>query len=100
MAIKKQFMKTKPFCKVTFSIAAKDAESATVIGDFNNWNSQEGMLVKLKNGTFKGAFDLPNDHTFEFKYLIDGCYINDTEADGLQWNNFAGAENSLLQLHP
>ena len=36
MAIKKQFIKTKPVCKVTFSIEAKEANTAAVIGDFNN----------------------------------------------------------------
>lgn len=99
MAIKKQFIKTKPLCKVTFSIVAKEAQSAAVVGDFNNWNIEEGALVKLKNGTFKGVFDLPKDAAFEFKYLVDGTYQNDLEADGLKWNDFAGTENSLLELY-
>lgn len=97
MAIKKQFVKSKPLCKVTFSILAKEAQSASVIGDFNNWNTDEGTLVKLKNGTFKGVFNLPKDNTFEFKYLIDGTYINDPEADGLKWNPYAGSENSIVR---
>ena len=52
MSIKKQFIKTKPVCKVTFSIEAKEAKLASVVGDFNNWNPEEGTLSKLKNGTF------------------------------------------------
>src|SRR6187402_1706017 len=61
MSIKKQFVKTKPVCKVTFSVEAKEANVASVVGDFNNWNPSEGELSKLKNGTFKGVFDLPKD---------------------------------------
>jgi 1,4-alpha-glucan branching enzyme len=72
MAIKKQFIKTKPVCKVTFSLEAKEANAAAVVGDFNNWNPSEGELSKLKNGTFKAAFDLPNDNSFEFRYIVDG----------------------------
>ena len=49
MAIKKQFVKTKPVCKVAFSVEAKEANHASVVGDFNNWNSAEGTLNKLKN---------------------------------------------------
>ena len=98
MAIKKQFVKTKPVCKVTFSILAKEAASAAVVGDFNNWNIEEGTMEKLKNGTFKGVFDLPKDSSYEIKYLIDGNYMNDPEADGLKWNDYAGAENSVLAL--
>ncbi len=98
MSIKKQFVKSKPVCKVTFSIEAKEATSAAVVGDFNNWNPEEGTLSKLKNGTFKGAFDLDKDAAYEFKYLVDGEYINETEADSYKWNEFAGAENSVLEV--
>ena len=37
MSIKKQFIKTKPVCKVTFSLEAKEANQVSVIGDFNDW---------------------------------------------------------------
>lgn len=97
MAIKKQFIKTKPVCKVTFSISAKEASSVAVTGDFNNWSRVE--LAKLKNGTFKGVFELPKDASYEYKYVIDGAYINDPEADGFKWNDFAGSENSVVELY-
>jgi 1,4-alpha-glucan branching enzyme len=64
MSIKKQVVKSKPVVKVTFSIEAKEAISAFVVGDFNNWNPAEGELSKLKNGTFKATFDLPKDNSF------------------------------------
>ncbi len=98
MAIKKQFLKTKPVCKVTFSIEAKDANSASVVGDFNNWNPIEGALVKLKNGTFKGLFEIPKDAKYEFKYVVDGAFVNDPEADDYIYNDFAGAENSVVNV--
>jgi 1,4-alpha-glucan branching enzyme len=98
MAIKKQFVKTKPICKVTFSIEAKEAKSASVVGDFNSWNPEEGVLNKLKNGTFKGVFDLAKDSSYEFKYVIDGTYVNEAEADAYMYNSFAGVENSVLEV--
>ena len=98
MANKTQFVIPLPVCRVIFSIEAKVTTSAAVIGDFNNWNIEEGALSKLKNGTFKGVFDLPKDSSYEFKYLIDGNYLNDPEADGLKWNDYAGSENSVLAL--
>jgi len=96
MSIKKQFVKTKPVCKVTFSVHAKDADEVAVVGDFNNWNPKEGVLNKLKNGTFKGAFNLGKDAEYEFKYVIDGAFVNETEADFFKWNEFAGSENGVL----
>ena len=98
MSIKKQFIKSKPVCKVTFSIEAKEADQVAVVGDFNNWNPEEGALSKLKNGTFKGVFDLNKDAAYEFKYLVDGEYINESEADSYKWNEFAGTENSVLEV--
>ncbi|MEO0058712.1 MAG: hypothetical protein RLZZ312_359 [Bacteroidota bacterium] len=98
MAIKKQFVKTKPFCKVTFSIVAKTASVVSVVGDFNSWDPKVGELAKLKNGTFKATFDLPKDASYEFKYLVDGDYVNEPEADSFIFNGFANAENGVLVL--
>jgi 1,4-alpha-glucan branching enzyme len=98
MSVKKQFSKTKPVCKVTFTIAAKDAAEVAVVGDFNNWNKEEGALGKLKNGSFKGTFDIPTNASYEFKYLIDGIYENEEDADRYQFNGFSGTENSVIEL--
>lgn len=98
MAIKKQFLKSKPVCKVTFTVPAEDAKKVTVVGSFNEWNEKATPLKKLKNGSFKGTVDLEVANSYEFRYLVDGAYVNETEADGLIWNEFAGAENSLLKL--
>jgi 1,4-alpha-glucan branching enzyme len=98
MSIKKQFIKTKPVCKVTFSVDAKEASSVSVVGDFNNWDVAVGALSKLKNGIFKGVYDLNKDASYEFKYVIDGAFVNEPEADSFKWNDFAGAENSVLAI--
>jgi 1,4-alpha-glucan branching enzyme len=98
MSIKKQFIKTKPVCKVTFTVEGKEANTASVVGDFNNWNPAEGELSKLKNGTFKGVFDLAKDASYEFKYLVDGVYVNESESDSFIWNEFAGTENGVLSV--
>jgi len=98
MGIKKQFLKSKPVCKVTFTITAKEASNAAVVGSFNDWNAQSSPLKKLKNGSFKGTIDLEANASHEFKYLIDGAFVNEAEADGYAWNDYAGGENSLITL--
>ena len=55
-------------------------------------------MSKLKNGTFKGVFEVNKDATYEFKYVIDGAFVNEVEADSYIWNEFAGAENSVLEV--
>lgn len=98
MAIKKQFLKSKPVCKVTFSIQAEDTENVAVVGSFNDWSETATPLKKLKNGTFKETLDLESGISYEFRYLVDGNYVNDEEADSYVWSDFAGAENSVLSL--
>ncbi|TCK67492.1 putative carbohydrate-binding protein with CBM48 [Winogradskyella wandonensis] len=98
MAIKKQYLKSKPVCKVTFSVPAKEAKNVAVVGSFNEWNTEATELKKLKNGTFKGTVDLPCDSSYEFRYVVDGAYINDEQADAYAWNDFAAAENGVINL--
>lgn len=98
MAIKKQYLKSKPICKVTFIVDAKKADSVAVVGDFNDWNAESTPLKKLKSGTFKGTVNLEIDNSYEFRYLIDHNYANDEQADALKWNNYGNAENGVLKL--
>ena len=98
MAIKKQFLKSKPVCKVTFTVPAEEAKSVAVVGSFNEWDVEATPLKKLKNGSFKGTVDLDSGSSYEFRYLIDGKYANEQEADSLVWNDYAGDENSVLSL--
>ncbi|TXD50935.1 MULTISPECIES: isoamylase early set domain-containing protein [unclassified Polaribacter] len=98
MAIKKQFLKSKPVCKVTFILPAEEASSVSVIGTFNEWDDAATPLKKLKNGSFKGTIDLESGVSHEFRYLVDGAYINEKEADAFKWSDYAGAENSVLSL--
>ena len=98
MSIKKQFLKSKPVCKVTFTVPAEEAKNVAVVGSFNEWDEKATPLKKLKNGSFKGTVNLESGNSYEFRYLVDGEYVNEQEADGLAWNDFAGAENSILSL--
>ncbi len=98
MAITKQYLKSKPICKVTFSVPAEEAKEVVVVGSFNQWDAKATSLKKLKNGTFKGALNLEKDNSYEFRYLVDGNYVNDEQADAYAWNDYAAAENGVLNV--
>lgn len=98
MAIKKQFLKTKPVCKVTFNVTA-DAERLSVVGDFNNWNVEAMPLKKLKNGSFKGQLNIEKGLSYEFRYVTnEGQYFNDDQADSYQLSEYSGSVNGVLNL--
>lgn len=98
MAITKQYLKSKPVCKVTFTVPAEKATKVSVVGSFNEWNTEAATLKKLKSGIFKGTIDLKKDNSYEFRYVVDGAYINDDQADGYVWNDFAATENGVLEI--
>lgn len=98
MALKKQYLKSKPVCKVTFEFSSKASKSVSVVGDFNSWDSHAFPLKKLKNGKFKGVRPFELGTSYEFKYMVDGEYINEEKADSFAWNNYANSENSVLEL--
>ena len=99
MSFKKQFLKSKDICKVTFTLTPKEVEDAkniTIVGDFNDWNETISPLKKFKNGNFKTTINLKKGEKFQFKYLIDGeKWINDSNADLFVPNDFSG-ENSVV----
>ena len=98
MSISKQYLKSRPVCKVTFVVSAAEANEVVVVGDFNEWNPEATALKKLKNGNFKGTCEIPKDNSYEYRYIIDGNYTNEQEADGFQCNDFAGTENAILYV--
>lgn len=97
MGLTKKYLKTKPVCKVTFTVPAKDADKVVVAGDFNAWDTT-AKLRKLKSGVFKGSVDVAADTSYEFRYIIDGEWTNETEADSYQYNDYAGVENAVLEV--
>ena len=98
--IKKQFLKTKPVCKTTFTLpaeAAPEAKKVTLLGEFNNWDAKKGVAMKKqKNGNFTATVELETGKEYQFRYLIDGAsWENDDEADKYVHSPF-GTENSVV----
>jgi len=99
MSLKKQYLKTRPLCKVTFSLPsqiAKLANTANLVGDFNDWNANATPMKRLKNGTFTATLNLRRGEEYQFRYLLDGVrWENDGKADKYVANAY-GSENSVV----
>ncbi len=97
--IKKQYLKNRPRCKVTFSLdKGTGANSAALVGDFNAWDKGATPMQALKDGRFKVVVELDTEKAYEFRYLLDeGQWVNETEADSYAPNPFAG-ENSVIKV--
>jgi len=100
MSLKKQFLKSRPVCKVTFRLpkkAAKAAETVHVVGEFNNWDVYATSMKCLKNGSFTVTIDLEQGREYQFRYLIDETiWENDWDADKYLLSHFGNCENSVV----
>jgi 1,4-alpha-glucan branching enzyme len=100
MTIRKQYLKSKPICKVTFKItpeAGGSARTATVVGDFNNWSSTANPMKRLKNGAFTATIDLETGKQYQFRYLLDKTkWENDGQSDRYAPTPYGDSENSVV----
>jgi 1,4-alpha-glucan branching enzyme len=101
MSVEKKFTKSKPVCKVKFSLsgdAYTAASSILLVADFNHWQIGETPLKKGKNGVWSVTVELETGREYQFRYLIDGTnWENDPEADKYLPSGL-GSENSVLSL--
>jgi 1,4-alpha-glucan branching enzyme len=95
--IAKTYSKKADKCRVTFRIPVDiEAESVSVLGEFNDWDPQAHPLKARKNGTFSTTMSLEAGQTYRFRYLADGeIWLNDEEADGLDLNQFGSLDSVL-----
>ena len=102
MAIKKQYVKSRSICKVTFSIEENrisDYQSAFLVGDFNNWETQVAQMKKDDNGLFTITIELKPQREYQFRYLLDNStWLNEEKADSFIPSPFGDSQNSLLIL--
>ncbi len=96
--LKKQFLKTKQACKVTFTLPEQvKAETAHLVGDFNNWDEKATPMKKAKkDGYFSITLELDKDKEYQFRYLVNGTeWHNDWHADKYVPSPFSG-DNSVV----
>lgn len=98
--LKKQFLKNKGVCKVTFYTPASiEADTVHLVGDFNEWNETATEMTKLKDGRFKVTLNLDSGSDYQFRYLVNRSeWHNDWEADKYVPNPFSG-DNSVVSTN-
>ena len=97
--LKKSYSKTGKKCRVTFKLPSQvNADSAVLLGEFNNWNNSAVQMKKLINGDFSATLSLDAGNSYRFRYLLDGSrWENDWAPDGYVANDF-GTEDSVVAV--
>lgn len=102
MSIEKKYLKTRNVCKVTFELSAEEsggAQSAFLVGQFNDWDMRSLPMKKRKDGSFRITLDLPVGQTYQFRYFLDNeRWENEWSADAYCYSEFGNCENSVVDV--
>jgi 1,4-alpha-glucan branching enzyme len=95
---KSQIKAKRGTCKVTFELPRDVlADSAAVLGDFNNWDGRATPMKRKRDGTFSASVNLEAGREYRFRYLLDSTrWENDWDADAYVPNVF-GTEDSVVR---
>ena len=98
--VRKEYLESENVCRVTFmlpKVAAPDAESVYVVGDFNDWNIEANRMKKRENGDYTITLDLKPEREYQFRYLVNGSkWENDWNADKYVKSPYGDSDNSVI----
>lgn len=68
--------------KVRFTLPASnvmDGSECILVGEFNNWNPEEGIALQWKeDGSLQAEIELPAGKEYQYRYLLsNGRWVND-----------------------
>ena len=81
---------------VNFSCVAPQAQSVSLVGDFNKWNPTAHPMKQTPDGAWLLLVELPHGH-HRYAFLVDGNLVLDPRAQGITRND-EGVRVSLLPV--
>lgn len=100
--IEKHFLSSKhdKKCRLTFVLPEIIwADSVYVVGDFNDWNRSALPMRQDSQGRWRASIEVDAHAVYQFRYLCDGEWMNDNQADDYYANNYGG-HNSVVTTYP
>ena len=83
--------------EITFACTQRpDAKRVYLAGDFNGWDPAARRMVRVKDGSFRAKMQLAPGE-YEYKFVVDGEWIVDSEAPAQRINAF-GTANSVVSI--
>lgn len=76
--------------------ADRNAQTAFMVGEFNDWNVEANPMTRGEHGSFSVAIALKVGHSYRFRYLLDDArWENDLAADAYVPNPY-GSDGSVV----
>ena len=81
---------------VIFSFNAPAARTVKVLGDFNDWDGNKGVMRRNQKGIWKKTIAI-EPGIYQYKFLIDGHWTNDPECEKTVLNIY-GTDNNVVSI--
>jgi 1,4-alpha-glucan branching enzyme len=102
VGIEKEYLKSRKVCKVRFvlpKIAATDAKSVSIVGDFNDWDTHANPMRKLGDGNYAVTLELEPGREYQFRYFVnESKWENDWNADKYVKSPYGDSDNSVVMV--
>ncbi|MDY0374506.1 MAG: glycogen-binding domain-containing protein [Desulfobacterium sp.] len=82
--------------KIVFTFHAPEAVEVQILGDFNRWNGKKHSMKKGSRGVWTKVMMLMPG-TYEYKYKVDGIWMEDPTNLSNRVNPF-GTYNNILKV--
>lgn len=79
-----------------FRFYAPQAKRVSVAGTFNSWDTKTLSAKKDSKGNWTAKVNLKPGR-YEYKYLVDGSWLNDPRCTSLVSNNL-GSQNCIIEV--
>jgi 1,4-alpha-glucan branching enzyme len=75
--------------KIKFEYSAPEAKEVSLVGNFNQWNSQANPMKKDKKGIWKVTLSLEPGR-YEYRFIVDGNWVNNPSCSSCVAYDFGG----------
>jgi 1,4-alpha-glucan branching enzyme len=90
------FGASKPLRAINFICNAPQAQSISLVGDFNGWNPASHRMKQMPDGAWLLTVELKHGH-HRYAFLVDGALTLDPRAQGITRNDH-GERVSLVPV--
>lgn len=81
----------------SFKLHAPNAKKVAVAGSFNNWNIKDLNAKKDTKGYWSAKVNLKPGR-YEYKFFVDGTWVNDPHCSAGCITNSFGSQNCVLEI--
>lgn len=82
--------------KIEFKLIAPYANSVSIAGDFNNWDTNANQMKKDWKDDWAATLNLKPGR-YEYKFFVDGTWQNDPSCSACVPNQF-GSTNCVIEV--